>query len=85
MRVWTRAYKKNLFKMPGVLHMQINGPFARLKINGYVREKYCWLAENKRLKAQANRLVFVLCQSAFLLFIRRHGSGKAGIGVRVDR
>jgi hypothetical protein len=21
-----------------------------------VREKYCWLAENKRLKAQANRL-----------------------------
>jgi hypothetical protein len=23
----------------------------------YVREKHCWLAENKRLKAQANRLL----------------------------
>jgi hypothetical protein len=45
---------------------QFNTPAVslELKINDqnycwliYVREKYCWLAENKRLKAQTNRVL----------------------------
>jgi hypothetical protein len=31
-----------------------------------MREKHCWLTENKRLKAQANRLY---ASAAFLLFV----------------
>jgi len=47
-----------------------------------VREKYCWLTENKPLKTQANRPVYIHTHP--LLYIRWKGKNVILFGVKIN-